>query len=165
MSVLHGCWWFSTVWRSHADSVLVTSAPSTCGGPSGCRLPGCRVTSQRLQGTGVQRQEWRVTLLLCDKFRAARAWGIVQWAWGLRLDHTMQGARERAPSSLWPVRHHGVCTQPRAIFLGPRQWSAPGTYPFKQNLFSGQRGEVSSLNSHPDILCFIFLLNIQRGKA
>lgn len=119
MRVLHRCWRFSTVWRSHADSVLVTSAPSTCGGPSGCHLPGCRVTSQRLQGTGVQRQECRVTLLLCDKFRAARAWGIVQWAWGLRLDHAMQGARERARSSLWPVRHHGVCTQPRAIFLGP----------------------------------------------
>lgn len=44
---------------------------------------------------------------------------IVQWACGLRLDHTMQGAHECAPSSLWPVRHHGVCTQPRALFLGP----------------------------------------------
>lgn len=52
------------------------------------------MTSQRLQGTGAAEAGVQGDPLLCDK-SAARAWGIVQWAWGLRLDHAMQGARER----------------------------------------------------------------------
>lgn len=151
MRVLHRCRRFSTVWRSHADSVLVARCSihlrerptvAISAGYKSDFTRGCKGWACRGRSAG-----W--PFLLCDKFHCNQAWGDSAvgmgvatgsryagspWACGLTVAcetpgvHSAKGHLPRACISQAGWRSHGPVCMENAGIGGSSSVQLPMTY-------------------------------------